>query len=134
MKPEIYVEFSLVFDNDFDVTEITKRTGIIPHECKNRIENRCSPLTNKAIEAYWTVNSSVYEDFSATMALNDIVERIAPQISNMVDICHKYNGEAVFCIVTSFETDDMPALFFDRPFLDVVHTLNATIQMDMYIQ
>ena len=133
MKPEIYVEFSLVFDNDFDVAEVTRITGITPFECRKRNENRHSPLTNKAIEGFWTVKSSVYMDFDVEKALNDIVAKISPQISNITDICNRYSGEAIFSIVTSFKKVNKPALYFERTFLDVVHTLHATIQIDMYI-
>ena len=134
MKPEIYVEFSLVFDNDFDVQEVTRITGITPTESKNRCKNRYSPLTNKPIEGFWTINSDTYVGFDAEKAINDITERIVPQITKFANICNEHKGEAVFCIVASFEKETKPAIYFERPFLDVVNALHATIQTDMYIE
>ena len=133
MKPEIYVEFTLVFDNDFDVTKITNITGMIPYECKNRAENRINPITNKHLEGFWTVRSSVYTEFDAEKALNDIVTKIVSQTDDIVDICHEYDGEAIFRVVSWFNTKNTPAIYFERNFLDIVQKLNATIQINLYI-
>ena len=134
MKPEIYVEFNVVFDNDFDVHEITRMTGITPAECRRRSRNKCSPLTEKPIEGFWTLKSNTYMGFEAEEALKEIMEKIIPQISNIIKICKKYKGEVIFCIVASFEKENAPAIYFERPFLDVVNMLSATIQMDMYVE
>ena len=36
MRPELYVELHLVFDNDYDVMNITKLTGFRPYKAKKR--------------------------------------------------------------------------------------------------
>lgn len=58
----LYAEMHLVFDNDFDVYSITKQLGITPTECKSRSETRISPLTNKPIEGFWTLQTEEREE------------------------------------------------------------------------
>lgn len=129
----MYAEMHLVFDNDFDVNEITKKIGINPTECKKRCETKVSPLTNKQIEGYWTLKSRVLNEWDIKVVLDDLVSSFADKLSEIKGICDTNGGEVVFDIVPSFSPDNTPAIYFDRDFLDVVHYLNATIQIDMYV-
>ena len=73
-------------------------------------------------------------DFDVKPALNDIISKLTSKLTEIINICNEHDGEAIFCFVTTFDPDNKPALYFDKDFLDVVHKINATIQMDMYIE
>ena len=130
---EMYSEMHLIFDNDFDVNEITESIGINPTECKSRCETRVSPLTNKQIEGYWSLKSRVFNECDIKVVLDDLISSFANKLSEIKAICDINSGDVVFDIVPSFCSDNTPAIYFDRDFLDIVHYLNATIQIDMYV-
>jgi hypothetical protein len=133
-KCTIYAEMHLVFDNDFDVNEISKILGIEPTECKCRWETRKSPLTNKQIEGFWTIKSKEMDEWDIKVILNDLLSLFSHKITEIKEICEKNDGTVLFDIVPSFSHDLTPALYFDREFLDIVHFLNATVQIDMYVE
>jgi hypothetical protein len=130
---EMYAEMHLVFENDFNVNDITRKIGVIPTECKNSYETRVSPITKKQCEGYWTLKSKVFNKGDLKVVLGDLISLIADKLPVIKDICDTNGGEVVFDIVPSFCNDDTPAIYFDRDFLDIVHYLNATIQIDMLI-
>ena len=129
----MYAEMHMVFDNDFDVNEITKMIGIEPTDCKCRCETRVSPLTNKQIDGYWTIRSRVVDEWDLKVVLDDLISLFADKLLEIKAICDNDGGEVIFDIVPSFCPNNTPAIYFDRDFLDVVHYLNATIQIDMYV-
>lgn len=132
MIPETYIELSLVFDNDYDVKNITKLTGIIPFECKNRNKNNLSPLTNQQLEAFWTLKSSVCCNYDIKPAIDDIIAKIHSNISSLRDICEKEKGEAIFWIVSYFAPSSPPCLELPKEIIEVAYKLNASIRFDLY--
>lgn len=129
----IYAEMHLVFDNDFDVTQISDRLNIKPFECKCRKDTRISPITNKQIEGFWTIKTKEYEEWDVKIVIDELVSLVKNKLDQIKCICDEYGGEVIFDIVPSFYPDKTPALYFEREFLDIVHFLNATIQIDMYV-
>lgn len=129
----IYAEMHLYFDNDFDVYSISKRLGISPSECKNRAETRISPLTNKHLEGFWTLKTEEKEECYLPVILNGLIDSVSDKLTEIKKICDENNGKVVFDIVPTFNTDNKPALYFDRKFLDVVNYLNATVDIDLYV-
>ena len=130
----IYAEMHLVFDNDFDVYSITNRLGIVPTECKARKETRISPLTNKHIEGSWTIRTDEREERDLKIVLDELGTKFIHKLSEIKKICLENEGTIIFDIVPFFDSDSKPALYFERDFLDIVHYLNATIQIDMYVE
>ena len=129
----IYAEMHMIFDNDFDVHSITKRLGIAPTECKTRSETRISPLTNKPIEGFWTLKTEEKEEWDLSVVLNELMGKISPKLPDIKEICDENGGTVVFDIVPSFDSNNKPALYFERDFLDIVNFLNATIEIDLYV-
>jgi len=78
---EMYAEMHLVFDNDFNVNEITREIGIKPSECKNRCETKVSPLTKKQTEGYWTLKSSVFNECDIKVVLDELISLFADKLS-----------------------------------------------------
>ena len=126
----IYAEMHMIFDNDFDVYSITKRLGIVPAECKTRSETRISPLTNKHIEGFWTLKTEETEEWDLGVVLNELMEKISAKLPDIKKICDENGGTVVFDIVPFFDGNTEPTLYF----LNIVDYLNATIQIDLYVE
>ena len=130
----IYAEMHLIFDNDYDVHSITRLLEIEPSTCKLRRETRMSPLTNKQIEGFWTIKTEEREERDLKIILDELMDKISGKMQKIKEICDENEGKVLFDIVPFFNSDGKPALYFEREFLDVVHYLNATIQIDMYVE
>lgn len=130
----IYAEMHMIFDNDFDVYSITKRLGIVPAECKSRSETRISPLTNKHIEGFWTLKTEETEEWDLGVVLNELMGKISAKLPDIKKICDENGGTVVFDIVPFFDGNTEPILYFERDFLNIVDYLNATIQIDLYVE
>ncbi len=130
----IYAEMHMIFDNDFDVHSITKRLGIAPTECKSRNETRMSPLTDKPIEGFWTLKTEEKEERDLGVVLNELMGNIFAKLPDIKKICDENGGTVVFDIISFFDGNSKPALYFERDFLDIVNYLNATIQIDLYVR
>ena len=130
----IYAEMHMIFDNDFDVYSITKRLGIAPTECKSRNEARMSPLTDKPIEGFWTLKTEEKEERDLGVVLNELMGNIFAKLPDIKKICDENGGTVVFDIISFFDGNSKPALYFERDFLDIVNYLNATIQIDLYVR
>ena len=62
------------------------------------------------------------------------MEKISPQLPDIKQICDENDGTVIFDIIPFFDSDNKPDLYFERDFLDVVEYLNATIQIDVYVE
>jgi len=131
--PKISIQCNLSFDNDTDMDIITKEIGITPTSYKNKKEQRKSPLKNDNLEGFWSIETEKIETFYLEDVTKIMVEKIQSYLIKIKDIVTKYKGTVDFLIIPDFTLPDTPALCFDREFLDVVKFLNATIQIDMYI-
>lgn len=131
MKPKIRAEMHLLFENDFDVNEITRQTGIMPTECKRREETRVNPITKQKNAGYWTLASKECEGYDVAVAINDLLALFVKKMSEIKKICEENGGEVIFDIVTDFSAYDEPAICFDKEFLKIVNFLSAEIQIDM---
>lgn len=131
MNPELYAEMNLVFSESFDMSSISRLTGIYNAEI-HPLSNKLSPLTNKPVDGSWSIQTSHHNTFDLSVVLSEMIQLVSPHLTVIKDICDKYNGEVNFCIVASFCSESTPALYFERDFLDVANMLKATIQIDMY--
>ena len=130
----IYAEMHMIFDNDFDVYSIEKIIGLVPTNCKMRKETRISPLTNKQIEGFWTLKTEEKEERDLNIILQELISKISKKLPEIKNLCEKNNGEVIFDIVASFDDNSKPSLYFEREFLNVVNYLNASIQIDLYVE
>lgn len=130
----IHAEMHMIFDNDFDVYSIEKIIGLVPTNCKMRKETRISPLTNKQIEGFWTLKTEEKEERDLNIILQELISKISKKLPEIKNLCEKNNGEVIFDIVASFDDNSKPALYFEREFLNVVNYLNASIQIDLYVE
>ena len=109
---------NLFFDNDFDVYKIEKELNIKPSDCKRRNETRMSPFDkNKHLEAYWSLVTNTFEELDIKPAIDDLLKMLEGKLQ----------------IISIFERDNLPAIYFEKRFLSIVNYLDAVIDIDMYL-
>lgn len=135
MDTEIYTEITLFFDNNFDVYTIENILNLKPTDCKRQCETRMSPFDRtKHLEGYWTLSSDTFYEPDIKPAIDDLISKIGSKTQAIKQLCEKNNGEVRFYIVPSFKSDCLPAMYFVKDFLRIVHELDATIDIDMYCE
>ena len=130
----IYIERNLFFENDYDVYQIEKLLNIKPSDCKRRNETRLSPFDkSKHLEGYWSLMTDTFEELDIKSAMDDLLKKLEGKLEIIKEICKKNNGEVCFDIVSIFEKDNLPAIYFEKRFLNIVYYLDAVIDIDMYL-
>lgn len=56
------------------------------------------------------------------------------ELMQIKKICADNQGKVIFDIVSTFDSDNVPAIYFEKSFLDIVHNLDAEIQLDLYVE
>ena len=121
----IYIEMNLFFDNDFDVYKIEKLLNIEPSDCKRRNETRLSPFDkSKHLDGYWSLMTDTFEELDIKPAMDDLLKKLEGKLEIIKEICKKNNGEVNFEIVSIFEKDNLPAIYFEKRFLNQQTFLN----------
>ena len=125
---------NLFFNNDFDVYKIEKLLNIEPSDCKRRNETRLSPFDkSKHLDGYWSLMTDTFEELDIKPAMDDLLKKLEGKLEIIKEICKKNNGEVNFEIVSIFEKDNLPAIYFEKRFLNIVNYLDAVIDIDMYL-
>ena len=125
---------NLFFNNDFDVYKIEKLLNIEPSDCKRRNETRLSPFDkSKHLDGYWSLMTDTFEELDIKPAMDDLLKKMEGKLEIIKEICKKNNGEVNFEIVSIFEKDNLPAIYFEKRFLNIVNYLDAVIDIDMYL-
>ena len=132
MKPEIYVEMRLIFDNNYDVYEISNVIGIQPTMVKRKNETRVNVLTQDNNPGFWLLKSEIFREYDVKVATDSLVNQIKHKVQLINELCNAYQGEVVFDVVASFYVNEEPAIYFEKEFIELVHCLNAEIQLDLY--
>ena len=125
---------NLFFENDYDVYQIEKLLNIEPSDCKRRNETRLSPFDkSKHLDGYWSLMTDAFEELDIKPAMDDLLKKLEGKLEIIKEICKKNNGEVNFEIVSIFEKDNLPAIYFEKRFLNIVNYLDAVIDIDMYL-
>lgn len=131
-ETKIKGEFSLCFENGYDVYQISDILDFPATECKNQNEVKRNPITGKQNPAYWEFSTGYMETYDIKEVILIFMDKLQPLMSKITKILDSNNGEAIFDFVVVIENDTFPALYFEREFLKMVEDLKATIQFDMY--
>ena len=132
MQPEVYVEMSLIFDNNYDVYQISNVIGIQPTMAKRKSETKVNMLTRDNNPGFWSLKSEVFREYDLKFATENLVNQIKDKVQLINELCNIYQGEVIFDVVASFYANEEPAIYFEREFIELVHCLNAEIQLDLY--
>lgn len=133
MESNIYIEFSMVFDNDFNVEQISDILGIVSNDYKNKNSTRYNAISKKNNPGYWTICSEkYYNNLDVEYPIENILEKIKNKIVEIKKICCRNDGEIYFDIVVYFSEKEVPIINLERDFLKIVDYLDAEIRFDMY--
>lgn len=133
MSLETYAEMHLVFDNDYDVRVITELTKIMPYNCQRKCETRINSKTQKHNPGFWTVRSDTFSEPDINIVIDNLISKVEGGLFQIRRVCNENQGKVVFDIVPIFDSNNVPAIYFNKDFLDIVCYLNAEIQLDMYM-
>ena len=73
------------------------------------------------------------EDPVISPSIDDLLKMLEGKLQIIKKICEENNGEVCFEIVPIFEKDNLPAIYFEKRFLNIVNYLDAVIDIDMYL-
>ena len=132
VKPKMYVEMNLIFDNNYNVYEISNVIGIQPTTVKRKNDTRVNPLTQENNPGFWTLKSDTFCGYDMKIATNNLIYQIKDKIQLINELCEANQGKVVFDVVASFYVNEEPAIYFERDFIELIHYLNAEIQLDLY--
>jgi hypothetical protein len=130
-KTELRMELNLIFDNYSDMSLITKKIGMNPSAEKCKKDTRKSPFKDGNLPGYWSIETDNFETLDLSEVTKYLVEKMNPYLEKIKSALQEYDGEARFCVVAEME-DSIPALYFNRDFLEMVEYLKADIDIDMY--
>ena len=110
---------NLFFDNNFDVYKIERILNIKPSDCKRKNETRMSPFNkNKHLEGYWSLVTDTFEELDIKPVIDDLLRKLEGKLEIIKEICKENN---------------LPAIYFEKRFLNIVNYLDAVIDIDMYL-
>ena len=128
----IYIEFSIVFDNDYDVEQISDLIGIKADDYMNKNKTRINPITKESNPGYWSIKSNRFSDMDIEHPINDIMLKLENRLEDIKNISIKEDGELFFDVVIYFAENEVPIINLDKDFLKMVNYLDAEIRFDMY--
>jgi len=128
------MEMELVFDNDYNVEQITEYLNIKPVSYKNKKDAFINPITKKQNEGYWEIETGKYDDLGIEDVLEEMKNIIFPVKDKIKKILSENDGTIFFTLVvwTNSESKQMPYPYFDKKFLKLVHELNGEIRVILY--
>lgn len=140
-KPETKINLVLsVFGNIFNLDELTNIVGLLPTAQWQQGDEiliqlgqirRTIPLLRK--ETAWEFSTG----YTTTWDFQELSTKFVAQFSSKAlairQFSERYELEIKVELVVKIASDQVPSLFFDRHFLQVVHDLNAVIEPDLYL-
>ena len=112
--------------NKLDFDSIDYSMGIVA--------TKKTPKEKFAIEEfakdYWILSTGYEESEDINIQLSKIVEVLSYKTDVIKEVCHRYDAECGFCIVTELHEDIIPAIYFEREFLKFVTDVHAEINVD----
>ena len=76
---------------------------------------------------------SSVEELDIKSVIDDLLRKLEGKLEIIKEICKENNGEVCFEIVPIFEKDNLPAIYFEKRFLNIVNYSDAVIDIDMYL-
>jgi hypothetical protein len=124
-----------LYGDSFEPDEVSDFIGLMATRVKRRGERNPQaplPITSAWKFSLGTVEAAVVDVYALS---NDLVYRLAPFELKIAEAVKKFGLEAELQVVLWIDQDEaasMPALGFERPVLDFLAAIGATIDIDMY--
>ena len=129
---KIMVELKLSFAEEIDVYSLSEKIGLSPTRLKNKSEIKRNLFNEEQLPAVWFINTGYVQNSDLEEVANVFFAKIQPHFEAIKKVLQDYKGMAHFCIVPEIIRNDKPSLFFNKIFLDSIHYLDATVDIDMY--
>lgn len=130
-KTSIKVEFD-IYGNEFNPSEITEKLKTQPNITYLKGDVVKSEK-NVRKETSWSLETKYIE----TLDINDVLDQIMVSISDKADILKQirktYNVKILFMIVIRIENNEIPAIYFNKKFVEFAGYIGAEIGFDTFI-
>lgn len=95
-QSKVMLELALIFDNNYNVYDISNRLSISCYKCKRRNETKINPITKKHNSGYWRINTGyiLADDFSKIEKV--LFDAIKNKIGDIKNILQEGKGDAIF--------------------------------------
>ena len=132
MASSVNVELRIMGKN-FNPDIISYQLGIKPNE-KWRMNEKSAKYG--AIRKYdcWLYKTGYKEVYDVNDLLKDIYSVFYEKRIKIKELVKKINLEISLDIIIKMNNNDTPALYFEKEIIDFLHSINAKIDVDMYIQ
>lgn len=124
-----------LYGDDFEPNEVSALIGLTATRISRRGERNAEiPLPRKSAWKFslGKVEADVIDVYEMS---NNLIEQLTPYGSRIVEAVRAFGLSAVLQVVLWIdqdETSSMPAIGFERPVLDFLTAVSATIDIDTY--
>lgn len=123
----------IYFDNEYDLNEITKKTGIVPYVAKCYSESGYTKLGEKQFGRWEYYEPAKFND---SMSLNEVLTDFLRPFSEdklkiIREIVQKNNGLVELVVNIYFHHEWLPEMVFGENVMRVLYGLNANISLNM---
>ncbi|WP_163002396.1 DUF4279 domain-containing protein [Pseudomonas viridiflava] len=124
-----------MYGDDFEPDDVTAYVGLTATEIFRKGPRSAeTPLRRNS---FWSVsNGRIESDLVDVYEMSDaLLTRLAPFTAKIVEAKKKFDLRCVFQVVLWIDQNEenpMPAIGFELPVIDFIHTVGATIDVDTY--
>jgi len=118
-----------IFSKEYTPDQISEILNIFPDEIILMNEIRVKGTNLKWEKNYWTINSKIDKNLSLSEHIDDLISKIKPSLDRfmlLVDKC----GLEISCEIMA---DSNPEIHFTSEQLKIFSTINAELDIDLYI-
>lgn len=130
---ELMIELNLIFDNDYNVYQISNIIDLLPVQCQNRNETRINPITNQQNPGYWSFSTGYIETLDFEMVSMSFINKLRPFLPKIQQILYENGGEASICVVLKIKNGRTPILGINKELMEVALQLKCDIDFDLYV-
>ena len=127
----IRIEFCISGDS-FRLSEISNTLNLTPKFSWSKGE-QIAKSDRKHIDTCWIYSTEVQETLDASLQLKQILTQFAAKESILHDLKNKYNLDFSIDLVVVIENGDCPSIYFDSEIIAFANRIDATIDIDMYV-
>ncbi|MEX9217041.1 DUF4279 domain-containing protein [Providencia rettgeri] len=130
-KTTVMAYFS-IYGDIFDTEDITHRLAILPTETK--IKGVIPEGKKRAsIETSWKICTKEEESLDINNQLNQLLKIINEKSKILCDIKSSLDVNFVFSFIVKIENGEKPAMHLSSDSLKLISSINAEIDIDLYI-
>ena len=131
-KTRIMLEIVLRFKGEVDVYALTDIIGLSPTQLKNMSEIKRNSYCEEKTPAFWCFDTGYIQNTQFDEIADAFINHIQPHLVAIKNVLSEQGRSAHFCIVPEIIRKDKPSIYINKNFLDVIHYLDATVDIDMY--